>query len=235
MDTQPTFTDETVLDLPTTDPTSVRSTAAAPAPSGGPRRTRRLVAGAVAASLALGVAAAVALGSGSGSTSSSAAGSRPGAALVGAPTATTVPGVPTEVVDAQDPAPQPPAPEPPAPEPQPAPGILAVSTNAIHLPAGVFSGSFTVRNDGGSPVDWTWAAGDFGIAVDVNGSTLQPGESIEVHFTINPFQQPVGEFLFANSIYNDDVAKDIWIYGEKKPFVVNPDIPQLDLDLKTKQ
>ena len=233
MDRQPTFpTDETVLDLPTTDPTAVLATPAsapAPAPSGGPRRTRRLVAGAVAASLALGVAAAVALGGGSGSTSSSAAGARPGAGLVGAaPTVSTVPGAPTEVVDEQNPAPQPPAPEP-------TPGILAISTNTIHLPAGVFSGSFTVRNDGGSPVDWTWAAGDFGIAVDVNGSTLQPGESIEVHFTINPFQQPVGEFLFANSIYNDEVAKDIWIYGEKKPFVVNPDIPQLDLDLKTKQ
>jgi hypothetical protein len=237
MDRQPTTpqTDETVLDLAAADATDTTRTTVTSAPPRAhhTRRTRRVAAGAVIGSLVIGAVAAVALG-GSGSTTATAAG--PGGSrgvVAGAPTVTTLaPADPqAEAPEAQpqeQPQPQ------PHPEPQPPPGIRAVSTNTIHLPAGVFDGSFTVRNDGGSPVDWTWKPGDFGISVSTEGGTLQPGEEVVVTFTINPFQQPVGEFLFANCIYNDDVAKDVWIHGEKKPFVVNPDIPQPGFDLTSK-
>jgi hypothetical protein len=47
-----------------------------------------------------------------------------------------------------------------------------------------------------------------------------------VTFTINPFQVPEGDFLFANCVFNDDVAKDVWITGHRKAIVVNPNIPQ---------
>ena len=120
-----------------------------------------------------------------------------------------------------------PQPEPqPGPEPPATPGDLELSTNSIDLPDNVYEGSFDVRNDGGSPIEWNWLMGDYGIAVSQASGTLAPGESVTVFFTINPFQLQEGDFLFANSVYTDDQAKDLHITGHRPAFVVNPDLPK---------
>lgn len=198
-----------------------------PLPTGpdhhGRRRTRRLAASAVALALVAGIAGAVVLGGGSSSDPSAAADpGRPAVVAGVGSTSTSAPGVITEAQPEPQPQPE------PEPEPQPPaePGILAVSKHAIHLADGVYHGSFSVRNNGGSPIDWHWLAGDYGIAVSAEDGTLAPGEQVEVSFTINPFQVPEGDFLFANCIFNDDVAVDVWIDGYRKAIVVNPDIPQ---------
>jgi len=214
-------TDETVpaLDLtdhlPTTPPVG-------PTPPARNRRRNRLVAAGLAIALVSGAAAAVALSGGS-SSSPAAADPRgaPGVAdlLSETPTRPVPTGPETGSGDQ--------GPVEPQPEPEPTePGILAVSAKHIHLADGVYAGSFAVRNDGGSPIHWQWAKGDYGIGVSLDGSTLQPGEQVVVNFWINPFQVPEGDFFFANSVYTDDAAKDVWIYGHRNPIVVNPDLDQ---------
>ena len=224
-------TDETVPALDLTDhlPTG-------PTPPARNRRRNRFVAAGLAIALVSGAAAAVALGGGS-SSSPAASGTgvtRDAAELVSdAPTGTVPTGPQTETADQGPVQPQPqPEPEPDVPA---EPGILAVSSKQIHLADGVYAGSFAVRNDGGSPIHWQWAKGDYGIGVSLDGSTLQPGEQVVVNFWINPFQVPEGDFFFGNSVYTDDAAKDVWIYGHRTPIVVNPDLdlpePKLTIGL----
>jgi len=116
-------------------------------------------------------------------------------------------------------------------EPEAAPGVLAVSTGLIDLPAKTWAGTFQVRNDGGSPIDWQWAAGAAGISVSHIGGTLQPGEFVEVSFSIDHTLLPAGDFLFANCVYTADQAKDVRIEGTKT-IAKNPQIELPDPVLK---
>jgi hypothetical protein len=190
-------------------------------------RSRRLIVAAVALALAAGGVGVVALGGGSSSTPKAAATSTvtglPGAVNAGAD---TVPAAPTNDGPQGGPGgPAQPQPQPPA-EPPAAPGVLKVNTTAIHLLAGHYSASFTVRNDGGSPLDWTWQGGIPGIAVSQSGGALAPGESTVVSFTINPFQLPEGGFAFLNYVKSGDTSRALTITGVRTPIVVNPNIPQ---------
>jgi len=108
-----------------------------------------------------------------------------------------------------------------APEPA-APGELAVSTNLIKLPSGTWTGEFEVRNDGGSPIEWKWA-GSAGIEVSQTSGMLDGGESVVVSFTVDHTVLPAGKFLFANCVFTDDAAKDVWIEGTKT-IKVNPGV-----------
>lgn len=197
--------DDTVLDVPTVDPTRTLTVAATP--SRGNRR--RVVAAAALALAAAGIGGLVAAG---GSSSSHRA----------APVDLT-PGVVAETVDAT----VPPASEPqPEAQPPAAPGVLAVDTTAIWLLEGDYDASFTVRNDGGSPIDWSFQGGIAAIGVSQSGGTLAPGESTVVGFTINPFQLADGPFVFVNHVVGGGSDKAITIHGVKTPIVVNPDIPK---------
>jgi hypothetical protein len=174
----------------------------------------------VALALVAGGVGAVVLGNGSSSSTSSAGAS---------PVATSVPGaVPTDATPtAVDPgAPGEPDPQPePLPEAQPDPGVLALNTSAIHLIPGDYSASFTVRNDGGSPLDWTWHAGITAIQVSQSSGTLAAGESVVVSFEINPFHLSEGGFVFINHVTSGDTTRNLTISGVRTPIVVNPDIP----------
>jgi hypothetical protein len=198
------------------------------------RNRRRLVAlGAAFAVAALGAGALV-TGAGGGSDDQELT------SVVPAPTTTALPDEPVEVVPAPapsdvpvaqpvtpspskpagQPAPQPagdeePADQPGPEEPQPAPGVLAVSKSLIELPEKTWAGTFQVRNDGGSPIDWQWAAGATGISVSHTSGTLQPGEFVEVAFSIDHTVLPAGDFVFANCVYTADQAKDVRIEGTK--------------------
>jgi hypothetical protein len=219
MNHQP-HTDDTVLDLPTVDPT--RTLAASDAPR---RRTRRLVAGAVA--LALAAAGIGVLAAGGGSSSTQAAPAQGVSGLVGETVDATVP-------PAAEPQPDPQAPglDEAQPEPPAAPGVLAVNTSVIMLMEGDYDGSFTVRNDGGSPIDWSFHGGIWAIGVSQSGGTLAPGASTVVSFTINPFQLADGPFVFVNHVVGGGFDKAITIQGVKTPIVVNPNIPQGPQNIK---
>ena len=222
------------LDDTTTNATTVRPAAA--------RNRRRFAAlGAAFALAAVGTGAMVA---GSGGAADD---TRPTAAVT-SPTTTSPLDDLVEVADTTPPAnpgggtsePKAPAPQPQPPvddeptdeqpaeddgpaEPDTAPGELAVSTGLIELPAKTWAGTFQVRNDGGSPIDWQWAAGAAGISVSHTGGTLQPGEFVEVAFTIDHTVLPAGDFLFANCVYTADEAKDVRIEGTKT-IAKNPQI-----------
>jgi hypothetical protein len=196
------------------------------------RNRRRIAALGAAFALATVGAGAMVAGAGGGSTG------EPTAAPVPVPTTTvldelvdvaaesaaTTDGTLEPAAPAPQPKPQPPAEpqaqdepaaeQPPA-EPEAAPGVLAVSTGLIELPEQTWAGTFQVRNDGGSPIDWQWAAGAAGISVSHTGGTLQPGEFVEVAFTIDHTVLPAGDFLFANCVYTADQAKDVRIEGTK--------------------
>jgi hypothetical protein len=195
------------------------------------RNRRRIAALGAAFALAAVGAGAMVAGAGGGSTG------EPTAAVpvptttvldelvdIAAEPAATTDGTLEPAAPAPQPKPQPPA-EPPAQdepaaeeppaEPEAAPGVLAVSTGLIELPEQTWAGTFQVRNDGGSPIDWQWAAGAAGISVSHTGGTLQPGEFVEVAFTIDHTVLPAGDFLFANCVYTADQAKDVRIEGTK--------------------
>ena len=213
------------------DDTTITTTTTGGSSSG--RNRRRIAALGAAFALAAVGAGAMVAGTGGGS-------DRPDtAAAATVPTSTTVLDDLVEVADTtpapstssgdeaapKTPAPQPPAGDEPADEqpvededpaePEAAPGVLAVSDGSIELPAKTWAGTFQVRNDGGSPIDWQWAAGGAGISVSHTGGTLQPGEFVEVSFTIDPTVLPAGDFLFANCVYTADQAKDVRIEGTK--------------------
>jgi hypothetical protein len=144
----------------------------------------------------------------------------------GAPEQTQGGGAPEQTQDggtAEEPQPQP---EPPA-----APGELEVSKTNIVLPDGVYMGSFTVSNVGGSSLEWTWSPGGFGISASPNAGTLAPGESVVVSFEVNPFAIPEGAFAYAASINSDAGSKHVTITGYREAIAVNPDLDLPDLDL----
>ncbi|MFP5377053.1 MAG: hypothetical protein ACLGIO_09785, partial [Acidimicrobiia bacterium] len=114
-----------------------------------------------------------------------------------------------------------PGPDPgaePQPEPEPdlpvAPAELVVP-GELKLKAGAYTGSFTVANAGGAPLDWkAWP--DPGVAVSVEEGTLAGGEQVLVSFTIDPAQLPSGSFQRRIMVDAPDVgARDLWISGTK--------------------
>jgi hypothetical protein len=193
-----------------------------------PRNTnlrRRMIAAGLVGLVAVGVGAYAATAGGSDSDTTRTA---------AAPTTTVVePGTELVLVDTASPTPAPQA--PPAPQPQPQdqppaepeapadPGVLDVNKSMIDMPANTWAGSFQVRNDGGSALDWQWVAGDTGISVSQSGGTLQPGEFVDVSFSIDHTVLPAGDYLFANCVISGDQAKDVYITGTKT-IVVNPGI-----------
>lgn len=189
------------------------------------RRSRRLIVAAIALALAAGGVGVVALGGGASSTPKAAATSSvtglAGAVNAGAE---VVPATPTN--DAPQGGQGGQAQPESQPQPPAEPGVLKVNTSMINLLAGHYSASFTVRNEGGSPLDWTWQGGIPGIAVSQSGGSLAPGESTVVSFTINPFQLPEGGFAFLNYVKSGDTSRAITITGVRTPIVVNPNIPQ---------
>jgi hypothetical protein len=218
-------TDETVAAIDLTDSLPTRDTVARTH-----RRGRRLVVAAVALALVGGGLAAVALGGGSSPSTSRASAT---------PVVTGVPGAVSTDADVADPGtdqvPQGDQGQPQAdPEPQPPaePGVLMLSTNAIHLLAGDYDGSFTVRNDGGSSLDWSFQPGHTAISVSQSGGTLAPGESTVVSFELNPFHLSEGGFVFINHVTSGDTSRSLTISGIRTPIVVNPNIPQGPQNIK---
>jgi hypothetical protein len=209
-------TDQTVpsLDLTDTLPTGARPH----------HRSRRFVVAAVALALVSGGLAAVALGGGSSS-------STPQAGAT--PVVTGVPGAVNTGVDVADPGTDPAPQADPEPQPPAEPGVLMLNTNAIHLVAGDYDASFTVRNDGGSSLDWTFQPGITAISVSESSGTLAPGESTVVSFEINPFHLSEGGFVFINHVTSGGTSRSLTISGIRTPIVVNPNIPQGPQDIKS--
>lgn len=115
-----------------------------------------------------------------------------------------------------DPEPEPDA-EPetePQPETPPAPAELSVPAE-LKLKAGVYTGTFSVANVGGAPLDWkAWP--DPGVTVDVQEGTLSGGEEVVITFTIDKSQLKAGSFERRIMVDAPDVgAKDLWIAGSK--------------------
>jgi hypothetical protein len=193
-----------------------------------PRNTnlrRRMIAAGLVGLVAVGVGAYAATAGGSDSDTTRTAAT---------PTTTVVePGTELVLVDTASPAPAPKTPPAPQPQPQPEapaepeapadPGVLDVNKSMIDMPANTWVGSFQVRNDGGSALDWQWVAGDTGVSVSQSGGTLQPGEFVDVSFSIDHTVLPAGDYLFANCVISGDQAKDVYITGTKT-IVVNPGI-----------
>jgi hypothetical protein len=185
-------------------------------PSSPAGRHRRMAVAAVAALLAVG-AGALAVGCGDGKDPS------PSAATG---TSTTLLEGGVALVDndtPQPPAPQPSAPQPPAEEPpaeepdapQADPGVLAVSKSLIEMDENTWAGSFQVRNEGGSALDWQWVAGGSAITVSQSSGTLEPGEFVDVQFSIDHTELPKGDYLFANMVTSGDQVKDVRVEGTK--------------------
>jgi hypothetical protein len=201
-----------------------------PAPDTGARWPRRAAFAALAlVALGAGVVATQATG---GSASSDQASTS---------TTTTVPesavvlATHVEEPAAPSPAPQPPAPQPPAeeppveepPAPAPDPAVLAVSKSLIHLPANTWGGKFQIRNEGGSPLEWQWHAGAPGISVSASSGSLQPGEFVEIVFSVDHTVLPEGDFDFPNTVTSGDQVANVHVDGtktiEKNPGIELPE------------
>jgi hypothetical protein len=114
---------------------------------------------------------------------------------------------PTDPVD----EPTAPADEPIDPVDEPAgPGKLTVDTGNISLPFGVYAGSFTLSNVGGSALEWAWV-GDPRLDLSEDNGVLAAGESVVVTYEVDPGTLNAGENLLANCVVHDDGAIDVWI------------------------
>lgn len=85
----------------------------------------------------------------------------------------------------------------------------------LKLKSGVYTGSFTVANTGGSPLAWkAWP--DPGVSVDVEEGSLEGGEEVTVSFTVDPSTLGPGPFQRRIMVDAPDVgAKDLWVSGSK--------------------
>ncbi len=139
-------------------------------------------------------------------------------------------GVATQDVPAPGPAPE--APTTTTPPPPPAtPGHLVVNATHLVLAQNDFDGTFQVRNDGGSPIDWQFLPGHPSVKAEPNGGTLAPGEMVVVHFTISWQQLNNGGFVFLNHVNGGGQSLKLTLSGSKN-IVVNPGIPTPDPKIK---
>lgn len=88
----------------------------------------------------------------------------------------------------------------------PAPGTLSLSRTLLDLGADATSGSFTVTNSGGLPIEWSNNGSTFPFTL-INGSgTLQPGASQVVTVTLNRSLLPEGDIEAAALLAGTDGA-----------------------------
>jgi hypothetical protein len=189
------------------------------------RRSRRKVAVLATAALLLGLAiTAVAATTGGSDAREGSAAAEPANHLeVSDPTNPTPPSAAAAVVpvasDSGTPVPSGPQPtSPPA-----APGHLVVSTGHLNLGQNVFSGSFEVHNDGGSPIEWAWTGGHPAISADPQAGVLAPGDSAVVTVTVHWQQLGNGGYLFQTKVTADGQQLNVVVSGSKL-VVVNPGI-----------
>ncbi|MGY6502176.1 MAG: hypothetical protein ACXIVQ_14930 [Acidimicrobiales bacterium] len=94
------------------------------------------------------------------------------------------------------------------------PGKLVVDSGTIDLPANTYTGSFDLTNTGGQPVHWEWIRGPEVHTATPSG-TLAAGQSVTVHFELDPAGFAAGPNLSATCITYDGGALDVWITATK--------------------
>ena len=88
----------------------------------------------------------------------------------------------------------------------PAPGALSLSLDTLNLGALSTSGSFTVTNSGGMPIEWSTNGSTFPFTVINSSGTLQPGASQLVTVTLNRSLLPEGGIQAAALMAGPDGA-----------------------------